>query len=201
MTESPLVLTVPPSLPVKSVKDLLALAKAKPLVYGSAGNGSGGHLSGELLKMMTGIDATHVPFKGAGPAAIEVVAGRLHYQFAAQVTVAGFLKNNQLRAVAVTSRKRMDTLPEVPTVAESGVPGFEFTNWFGMAGPARMPAPLVQRLNAEITKALRTPDVRDKLVAQGSDIVASTPQDFRDLIRRDIPKWAKVVKAAGIKLD
>lgn len=201
MTAAPLVLVVYPGLPVKSVKDLIALARTKPLVYGSAGNGSGGHLSGELLKLMAGIQATHVPYKGAGPAAIDLVAGQIHYQFAAQITASAFMKSGQLRAVAVTSPKRVSTLPEVPTVAESGVPGFEVINWFGMFAPARLPPALVQRLHTEITTALRAPDVADRLTALGSDVVGNTPQQFRDFIQADLLKWAKVVKAAGIKLD
>jgi len=181
--------------------DLIARAKAKPLVYGSAGNGSGGHLSGELLKLMAGINATHVPYKGAGPAALDVVAGQLQFQFAAQITVGSFIQSGRLRALAVTSAKRASTLPDLPSVAESGVPGFEVINWFGMLAPGRTPAPLVQRLHTEITTALRTPDVSDKLLAQGSEIVGNTPQEFRDFIRNDIVKWAKLVKAAGIKID
>jgi tripartite-type tricarboxylate transporter receptor subunit TctC len=201
MTAAPLVLVVNPALPVKSVKELIALAKAKPVVYGSAGNGSGCHLSGELLKLLTGIPATHVPYKGAGPAAVDVVAGQLQFQFAAQITVSAFVKSGRLRAVAVTSAKRAATLPELPTVAESGVPGFEVTNWFGIVAPARLPAPLIQRVHAEITTALGSKEVADKLTAEGAEVVASTPQQFRDFIRGDIAKWAKVVKAAGMKLD
>jgi tripartite-type tricarboxylate transporter receptor subunit TctC len=201
MTAAPLVLVVNPALPVRSVKDLIALAKAKPVAYGSAGNGSGGHLSGELLKLLTGIPATHVPYKGAGPAAVDVVAGQLQFQFAAQITAGGFVKSGRLRAIAVSSAKRAATLPELPTVAESGVPGFDFTNWFGIVAPARLPAPLIQRVHAEITTALRSTEVADKLAAEGAEVVASTPQQFRDFIRGDIAKWAKVVKAAGMKVD
>ena len=201
MTAAPLVLVVNPALPVKSVKDLIALAKAKPLAYGSAGNGSGGHLSGELLKLLTGMPATHVPYKGAGPAAVDVMAGQIQFQFAAQITVSAFVKSGRLRAVAVSSAKGAATLPELPTVAESGVPGFEVINWFGMTAPARLPAPLTQRIHAEITKALKSPEVAEKLTAEGAEIVASTPQQFRDFIRGDIVKWSKVVKAAGMKVD
>lgn len=201
MTAAPLVLVVTPTVPSKSVQDLIALAKVKPLIFGSAGNGSGGHLSGELLKFKAGINATHVPYKGAGPAAVDVVAGQLHFQFAAQITIGAFVQSGRLRALAVTSARRASTLPDLPTVAESGVPGFEVINWFGMLAPGRTPPPVVQRLNAEITAALRVPDVRDKLLAQGSEIVANTPQQFSAFIRNDIVKWAKLVKAAGIKLD
>jgi len=142
-----------------------------------------------------------VPYKGAGPAAIDVIAGQLQFQFAAQITVDAFVKSGRLRALAVTSTQRAATLPDLPSVAESGVTGFEVINWFGIFAPARMPEALQQRLYSEIATALRTPEVRDKLVAQGSEIVASTPQQFRTFIRNDIQKWAKVVKAAGIKVD
>jgi tripartite-type tricarboxylate transporter receptor subunit TctC len=201
LTAAPLVLVVYPGLPAKSVKDLIALAKTKPLVYGSAGNGSGGHLSGELFKLMAGIDATHVPYKGAGPAATDVMAGQIHFQFAAHITVGGFMKAGRLRAIAVTSAKRAATTPELPTMSEAGVPGFEVINWFGMLAPARIPEALVRRLHSEIVTALRTPAVRDKLIAQGSEVVGSSPQEFRQFIVSDIAKWAKVVKAAKIKVD
>jgi tripartite-type tricarboxylate transporter receptor subunit TctC len=201
MTAAPLLLIVNPALAVKSVKDLIALAKAKPIVYGSAGNGSGGHLCGELLKMLSGMQATHVPYKGAGPAAVDVVAGQIQFQFAAQITAGGFMKSGRVRAIAVSSDKRAATLPDLPTVAESGVPGFGFTNWFGLAGPARMDAALTQRVHAEVVAALRSADVREKLSGEGSEIVASSPAEFREFMRADIAKWAKVVKAAGMKLD
>jgi len=201
MTSAPLVLVVNPAVPAKSLKELIALAKAKPLVYGSAGNGSGGHLSGELLKLMAGIPATHVPYKGAGPAATDLIAGQIQFQFAAQITAGAFVKSGRLRALAVTSTKRVPTLPELPTVAEAGVPGFEVINWFGMVAPARTPALLVQRLHSEITTALRAPEVREKLEAQGSEIVGNSPQEFAQFLKSDIAKWAKLVKAAGIKLD
>ena len=201
MTAAPLVLVVHPGLPAKSVKELIALAKTKPIVYGSAGTGSGGHLSGELLKLMAGIDATHVPYKGAAPAATDLIGGQLHFQFAAQITIGAFVKSGRLRALAVTSIKRATTLPDLPTVAESGVPGFEVINWFGIMGPARLPSALVERLHSEITMALRAPEVRDKLLAQGSELIGNTPQEFAQFLRNDIAKWAKLVKASAIKLD
>jgi tripartite-type tricarboxylate transporter receptor subunit TctC len=201
MTAAPLVLVVHPGVSASSVKELVALAKTRPLTYGSAGNGSGGHLSGELLRLMSGIDATHVPYKGAAPAATDLIAGQIHFQFAAQITVGAFVKSGRLRALAVTSTKRATTLPELPTVAESGVPGFEVINWFGIMAPGRTPAWLVERLHTEITTALRAPDVRDKLLAQGSEIIGNTPREFTQFLRNDIAKWAKLVKAAGIRLD
>lgn len=198
---APLVLVVYPALPVRTVKDLIALAKLKPLNYGSAGNGSGGHLSGEMLKMMTGIDATHVPYKGAGPAAAAAVAGQLQFQFAAQITTQGFIDSGRLRAIAVTSAKRAPSMPDIPTVAESGLPDFEVINWFGFLAPAKTPLAIVARLNGEIVKILSVPDVREKLTAEGTEIVGNTAQEFTAFLIRDIAKWAKVVKAAGMKVD
>ncbi|HWI15762.1 MAG TPA: tripartite tricarboxylate transporter substrate binding protein [Burkholderiales bacterium] len=201
VTTAPLVLVVNPALPVHNVKELIALARKQPLVYGSAGNGSGGHLSGELLKQMTGIQATHVPYKGAGPAAMDVVSGQLQFQFAAQITAQGFMKSGRLRAIAVTSAQRAPGLPDMPTVAESGVPGFVVVNWFGMIAPARTPHAIVSRLNAEIVRALQQPDVRAKLTGEGSEIVGDTPAQFAAFLRADFEKWGKVIRASGLKVD
>jgi len=201
LTTAPLVLVVHPALPVNNVKELIALAKSRPIVYGSAGNGSGGHLSGELLKQMARIDATHVPYKGAGPAATDLIAGQLQFQFAAQITVQGFVKAGRLRAIAVTSTQRAAAMPDVPTVAESGLPGFAFVNWFGMTAPARTPAAIVARLNAEIVRALQQPDVKEKLAAEGSDIVGNAPGAFAAFLKADLEKWGTVVRAAGIKAE
>jgi len=199
LTSAPLVLVVYPGLPVNSMRELIALAKTKPLVYGSAGIGSGGHMSGELFRMMAGIDVTHVPHKGAAPASIDVAAGNLAFQFVSQITVQALLKGNRLRAIAVTSAKRAASLPDVPTVAESGMSGYEVLNWFGVAAPARTPQTIVSRLHAAIVRSLELPEVRDKLTSEGSEIVGSSPEQFAQFLKRDLAKWAQVVKAAGIK--
>lgn len=201
LTTSPLVLIVNPALPVRTVKDLVALAKTRPLNYGSAGNGSGGHVSGEMLKMMAKIDVAHIPYKGAGPAAADVAGGQLHYQFAAYVTAAALMAGNRLRAIAVTSPQRTKTLPDIPTVAESGYPAFEFLNWFGVVTTAKTPAPIVNRLNSEILRILQMPDARDKLTGEGSEIAGNTPQQFAEFLERDFKRWSPVVKAAGMKVD
>lgn len=201
VTTAPLVLVVNPALPVRNVRELVALARKQPVVYGSAGNGSGGHLSGELLKQMTGIPATHVPYKGAGPAAMDVVSGQLQFQFAAQITAQGFIKSGRLRAIAVSSAQRTPGLPDIPTVAESGVPGFVVVNWFGMIAPARTAHAVVTQLNAEVVRALQQPDVRTKLTGEGSEIVGDTPAQFAAFLRADYEKWGKVIRASGLKVD
>ena len=194
ISTSPLVLVVGASSQVRTVKDLVQLAKAKPLSYGSAGIGSGGHVCGELLNLMAGIKAVHVPYKGAGPASADVAAGQIEFQFGAQITTQGLVKAGRLRMVAVTSAKRASTLPEVPTMAESGLPGFEFNNWFGVLGPAGMPAPLVARLNAELVKMMALPDVRERITFDGGEPAAGPPAEFRALLASDLAKWAKIAR-------
>lgn len=201
LTSAPLVLVVYPGLPVNSIRDLIALAKTKPLTYGSAGVGSGGHMSGELFRMMAGVNVTHVPHKGAAPASIDVAAGNIAFQFVSQITIQALLKGGRLRAIAVTSAKRAASLPDLPTVAESGMPGYEVLNWFGVTAPARTPQSIVLRLHDAIVRSLRLPDVREKLTSEGSEIVGSSPEQFSQFLERDIARWAQVIKAAGIKLD
>jgi tripartite-type tricarboxylate transporter receptor subunit TctC len=201
LTEAPLVLVVHPALPVHKVPDLIALAKTRPLVYGSAGNGSGGHLSGELLKQMAKIDATHVPYKGAGPAAIDLMAGQLQFQFGSHITTKGFVAAGRLRAIAVTSAKRSLELPNLPTVAEQGLPGFEFVNWFGMVAPARTPAPIVVGVQQKIALGFQQPATLAKLVALDSTVVASTPAAFTAFLAADLDKWGTVLRNSGVKVD
>ena len=158
-------------------------------------------MSGELFRMMAGIDVTHVPHRGAAPAALDVAAGNLAFQFVSQITIQALLKGGRLRAIAVTSAKRAASLPDVPTVAESGMPGYEVLNWFGVAAPARTPQAIVTRLHDAIVRSLGLPEVREKLTSEGSEIVGSSPEQFSQFLKRDLAKWAQVIKAAGIKID
>lgn len=201
LTEAPLVLVVHPALPVHKLQDLIALAKTKPLVYGSAGNGSGGHLSGELLKQMAKIDAVHVPYKGAGPAAIDLMAGQIQFQFGSHITTRGFVAAGKLRAIAVTSAKRSPELPNLPTVAEQGLPGFEFVNWFGLVAPARTPPPVVAELQQRVAAVLAQAAVREKLAALDSMIVGSGPAAFAAFLAADLDKWGRVLRNSGIKAE
>jgi tripartite-type tricarboxylate transporter receptor subunit TctC len=200
LTTAPLGLVVPATLPVKSVQELIQYAKARPgqLSYASAGNGSGGHFSGEMFKMLAGIDPQHVPFKGAAPAVIEVASGRLLFQFAAQTTAQGLIKAGRLRLLAMTSAKRSPLFPDVPTMVESGVAGFEVINWFGLVAPARMPAAIVDRLNGDINRMLGMSDVRERLANEGNDPAPGTVAEFAEFLQRDLAKWAKI--AASMKM-
>ena len=197
------ILTAHPSLPVKSVKELIALAKARPaqLTYGSAGNGSPSHLAGELLKTMTGITLLHVPYKGGGPAAVEQVAGQVQLAFLSAPAVVPFIKNGRLRALAVTNAKRSIILPELPTIAETGLPGYESEGWSGIFAPAKTPAAIVQRLYVDFASALRDNDVRARLIAAGTEPALTTSEEMGKKVRDEIARWAKVVKASGMKVD
>lgn len=198
---SPLVLVANTGLGVESVRDLIALAKTRPLYYGSSGNGSGGHMSVELFKWMTGVNATHVPYKGAAAATNDVIAGHVQFEIVGPVTVLALAKAGRLKLLAVTSAKRNSSLPDVPTVGESGVAGFDVVNWFGIIAPANTPAALVRRLNREIVATLQLADVRQKLAGEGAEIIGSTPEEFGAFINRDVEKWRKVVAAARISPD
>jgi tripartite-type tricarboxylate transporter receptor subunit TctC len=199
----PLVLIVHPSVPVKNVKELIALAKAKPgqLNYGSAGNGSSNHLIGEMLKAAAKIDMLHIPYKGGGPAMVALMSGQLD-MFVGQVpSTAPMVKSGRIRAIAISGAKRSPALPEVPTIAESGLPGFEATSWYCIVAPAGVPKPIITRLHSELIKILNTPDIRDRLIAEGADVETTTPEELMAFVRAEIPKWAKAVKDSGAKLD
>jgi tripartite-type tricarboxylate transporter receptor subunit TctC len=199
----PFAMIVHPSVPAKSVQEFVALARAKPgsLNYSSAGNGTSNHLAGELLKSMAGIDIVHIPYKGSAPALNDLLAGQVSLMFDLVLTAAPHIKSGAVRGLAVTSAKRSSALPDLPTVAESGVPGYEVSAWFGIFAPAGVSQPVVQRLNAEFIKALEQPDLRQRLASQGAEPLSSTPSEFSAYLRSEIDKWAKVVKASGMKVD
>lgn len=199
----PNILVVHPSLPVKTVKEFIALAKARPgqLNYASSGSGAAAHLSAELFKSMTNTQMTHVPYKGAGPALIDVLAGQCQVMFATSLSVQPYIQSGRVRPLAVTTAKRSATMPNLPTIAEAGVPGFEATTWHGVVAPARTPAAIINRLNGEINKMLKSPDVRDRLVGQGAEILGGSPQDFAQYIQVEIPKWTKVIRDANARAD
>ena len=194
-------LTVHPSLPVRTVKELIAFSKqhAGQLNFGSAGTGSTGHLSGELFQIMTGVKWVHIPYKGAGPALIDLLAGHHVLYFTNIAGVIGYVRGNRLRAIAVTGEKRSSAAPDVPTVVESGLPGFVVTAWYGVSAPAKTPRAIIDKLNNEIVRALKSPDLRARLIDLGTDPVGSTPEQYTAFVQSEISKWAKVIKSAGIK--
>jgi len=202
-TLSPFVLVVHPSVPATTVKELVALAKAKPggLNYGSAGNGSVSHFSSEQFKSLAGVDIAHIPFKGAGPAVTELLAGRLQMMFENLPTVMPHVRANRLRLLAVGTRSRSAVLPQSPTVAESGVPGYESATAFGVLAPAKTPAAIVGRLHGEMAGYLRSAAVREKFAAQGVETVGSTPAEYAAHLKSEITRYGRIVKSAGIKAD
>ena len=196
-------LVVHPALPAKSVKEFIALAKSKPgqLTYSSSGNGSFVHLSMALFASMAGIKMTHVPYKGGGPAAISIASGETQAQMGTVGSVIQQVKQNRVRALAVTSDKRVDAFPNLPTISEAGVPGYEFTAWIGMLAPAGTPKPIVDRLNAEVNKILKMPDVAQNLKSQTLEPLIMTPDQFARRLKSDYEKYEKVVKLTGAKID
>jgi tripartite-type tricarboxylate transporter receptor subunit TctC len=199
----PNILVVNPGVPANSVKELIALAKAKPgqLNYASSGSGAAAHLAGELFKAMTGVDMVHIPYKGAQPALTDVISGQAQLMFATSASVIPYIKAGRLRALAVTTARRSATVPELPTLSEAGVPGFEAITWHGVVVPSATPAPLIERLNRDIVDVLRMPDLRERLESLGAELAAGTPRDFADYIAREIPKWTKVVKDSGARAE
>ena len=199
----PNVLEVTPTLPVYSVADLIKLAKQKPgqINFASSGSGTSIHLSGELFKAMAGVDMTHVPYRGSAPALADLISGQVQVMFDNLPSSLGQIKAGKLRAIAVTSAQRAPALPDVPTIAESGLPGFEATAWFGVVAPAGTPPAVIARINRDLNQWLQTPDAREKLLAQGAVAEGDTPQQFAAYIRAETEKWARVVKASGAKVD
>jgi tripartite-type tricarboxylate transporter receptor subunit TctC len=196
-------LVVHPSVPAKTVRELVALARSKPgsLNYGSSGNGSAQHLGTALLQFLTGIDMTHVPYKGAVPALMDLLPGRIHVFIGAANSLLPQIKDGKLRLLAAAGAQRSPLLPDVPTIAESGIPGYHFDVWSGVLMPAKVPPPIVAKAAADIARVLNAPGTRRKLAAQGIDVVTSSPQDLARLIREDYARWGKVIKATGIKAE
>ena len=202
-TTQPYALVVHPSVQAKSVKELIALAKAKPgqLNYGSSGTGGLSHLSGALLSQLAQIDIVHVPYKGGNPAMIDVIAGQIQMLYSTILQSQPHIKAGKLRPLAVTTAKRSRAAPELPTMQEAGVKGYEVAGWYGMIAPLRTPQPIVARLNKEVVEILRLPEVASRLAADGSEPVGSTPQQFGEHIRTEVAKWAKLTKQMNIRMD
>jgi tripartite-type tricarboxylate transporter receptor subunit TctC len=200
LASSPLVLVVHPSFPPKSVKELIAFLKARPgeINYGSSGNGSPPHIATELFKLLTGTKMTHVPYKGAGPAAVDVIAGQIPIYFMNALQAVPHMKSGRLRPLGVTSGKRFPGLPAVPTIAEAGVPGYAMTNWYGLLVPAGTPPASVRRLHAEVARILNLPELKERLSSEGAEVVASTPEQFAAFLRSEMATAAKIVKASGM---
>jgi tripartite-type tricarboxylate transporter receptor subunit TctC len=201
VAEVPLLLLAHPDAGIDSVQALIAAARARPLTYASGGNGSTTHLSMELLKTMAGIDLLHVPFNGSAPAIIALTNGEVPVMMDLVPSSIAQVKAGRLKALAVSTARRSALLPELPTVAESGVPGFAVSSWFGVVAPARTPAPIVARLNREIVAALGLPDTRARLAGLGADPVSDTPDEFAAFIRSELATWAKVVTASGAHVE
>ena len=198
-----IILSAHPSVGVKSIKDLIALAKAKPgqLNFGSPGTGTPHHLAGELLKTMAGIDLIHVPYKGAAPAIGDLLGGQVNTAIVSLPAVLPHVRSGKIVALGITSATRSGVAPDVPTFAESGLGGYDLENWYGLMAPARTPKPIIDKLNRETVRALQLPDVKERLHGQGFEIRTSTPEEFAAYLKTEIVKWAKIVKASGAKAD
>jgi tripartite-type tricarboxylate transporter receptor subunit TctC len=203
LATSPFIVAVHPSVRAANVKEFIALARAQPgkLNYASSGNGGSTHLLTEVFKSMAGIEMTHVPYNGAAPALIDLLAGQVQMMLAVPTTVVPHIKSGKVRALAVTSLRRSPLMPDLPTVDESGVKGYEGATWYGVVAPARTPPAIVARINRDIVRVLHEPEVRDRLAAQGVEIVGSSPAEFAQFIRNEIPKWAKAVRISGARVD
>jgi tripartite-type tricarboxylate transporter receptor subunit TctC len=195
------IMTVNPSVPAKNVKDLIALAKSRPgqLMFGSPGVGTSPHLTAELFKVKTGVDMPQVPFKGSGPAFVSLISGEVSAAFSTVLSAMPHIKSGKIRALGVTTLKRVQVVPEVPTIAESGVPDFETSQWFGILAPAGTPRRIVDRLYQALLRGSTSPDVKDRLTAQAVEVVNKKPEEFASVIKRELVQWAQVIKAAGIR--
>jgi tripartite-type tricarboxylate transporter receptor subunit TctC len=199
----PNILVVHPSVPANSVKDLIALAKAKQgaVTFASAGNGTSGHLALELFRTSARVDVIHVPYKGGGPALSDVLAGQVQALFSIALAAAPQIKAGRVRALAITSARRSPVSPDLPTVAEAGLPGFEVVGWFGWLAPAATPKPIINRLHDEIVRTLRLPDVRDRLLSQSTEPVGNTPQEFAAFMKSEHEKWGRLIRVANIRVE
>ena len=203
VAEIPIALVVHPSMPTKSVKELVALAKAQPdkLNFGSSGNGGIGHLVGEMFKTATGVNMIHVPYKGNGPALVDLMSGVLNLTFTDIAGGMPYIKAGKMRPLAIASKRRSALLPDVPTMIEAGVPGFEATTWFAVFATGGTPQPVVNRLNAEIVKAVHAPEMRDRLTNLGCEVVGNKPEELAAFLKAEMVKWSKVIKESGAKID
>ena len=203
VASAPLVIVASAESPYKTLADVVKASQARPgsINYASSGNGTVAHLTAESFQKVAGIKLTHIPYKGASQGATDVISGQVQLYVSSIPTLLAHIKSGKMRAIAVTSPKRVDDLPQVPTIAESGYPGFEAVTWFGILGPANLPKDVVAKLNADINNALKDPDLAKKLGDQGADVAGSTPGQFAKLIRDDIARWGKIVKESGAKVD
>jgi tripartite-type tricarboxylate transporter receptor subunit TctC len=201
IASSPFILVVHPSIPARTTRELIALAKTRRLTFGSGGVGSSGHLAAELFSSMAEIELTHVPYKGANPALIDLLGGQLNLMLSSIVSGMPLAKSGKLRALAITTRTRAAAMPELPTIAESALPGYDFSSWYGLLVPRGTPRQIVARLQAETVNALKLPDLKQRLTTEGCETVGSTPEDFAAHIKLEMMRWAKVVKASGMQVD
>lgn len=203
LTASPNILVLHPSLPATSLKELIALARQRPgqLNYSSAGNGTAGHLAAELMKMMAKIDVVHVPYKAAPQALSDLVSGQIQLQFSNLMTALPHVKSGRLRGIAVTTLQRSPAIPELPTMDQAGLRGYRVDQTYGVVAPGRTPAPIVAKLNAEIVNILKSPDIGQRMSAEGAMLVGNTPQEYLEYLKAELQKWTKVVKEVGIRLD
>jgi tripartite-type tricarboxylate transporter receptor subunit TctC len=197
----PLVMAINAELPFRSIDEVIASSKAKPLHFASSGNGGAPHMAGELFKSVTGAPITHVPYKGSGPAVADLVGGRVQIMFDAAPSLIAHIRSGKLRVLAAASQQRNRLLPEVPTFAELGYPKIAVSLWYGLLVPAGTPRSAINRLNSEVTKVLQSPEVRERLLAQGAEPMPGTPEAFASFMQEEMAKWAPVVKQAGVKLD
>ena len=203
MATLPSLLMVHPSLPVKNVKELVALAKAKPaiLTYASTGNGTSPHMLMEMFKWMAGVDLVHVPYKGASPAMIDQISGQIDVAFSTAIAALPFVQQGKVRAIAVSTKDRFPPLPDLPTVDQGGVKGFDGSSWQGVVMPANTPRDIVAKANAELVKMLKSPDMKEKILSQGGIAVGNSPEEFTAYIKSEIDKWAKVARAAKVRVE